>query len=299
MERFFFWRETNLSRGDHWPGWRSFKMPELPQPKKPKTQLVFYIITGSNVLWRLRALCPPSWKPSEKSWDFSSEAAPPPFFGNLLSSLPPPVSCCYCCLGRLTLLLLLSRLMLLRPAAADAQLLLTHWCQLKQLEQSEAKTQKSHSLGLTLLDRFFRISGPVSNSRTTIATSWQIFSCSRHRHRLGICSRPCRILHICRSIQFKFKILIFKECYNFNPIPIWSFRKRTQLNNEKVKFPCFHCSVCFPPIVVGFQLTCATKAEGFAKKIALTTPFPMKERNKELLHNVESTCQNLTIWSLL
>ena len=150
--------------------------------------------------------------------------------------------------GQLLLLLLLSRLMLLRPAAADAQLLLTHWCQLKQLEQSEAKTQKSHSLGLTLLDRFFRISGSVSNSQTTIATSWQIFSCSRHRHRLGICNRPCRILHICRSIQFKFKILIFKECYNFNPIPIWSFRKRTQLNNEKVKFPCFHCSVCFPPI---------------------------------------------------
>ena len=110
-------------------------------------------------------------------------------------------------------------------AAAAAQLLLTHWCQLKQLEQSEAKTQKSHSLGLTLLDRFFRISGSVSNSRTTIATSWQIFSCSRHRHRLGICNRPCRILHICRSIQFKFKILIFKECYHFNPIPIWSLGK--------------------------------------------------------------------------
>ena len=111
------------------------------------------------------------------------------------------------------LLLLLSRLLLLllRPAA-DAQLLLTHWCQLKQLEQSEAKTQKSHSLGLTLLHRFFRISGSVSNSRTTIATSWQIFSCSRHRHRLGICNRPCRILHICRSIQFKFKILTFKKC---------------------------------------------------------------------------------------
>ena len=127
------------------------------------------------------------------------------------------------------LLLLLSRQMLLRPAA-DAQLLLTHWCQLKQLEQSEAKTQKSHSLGLTLLDRFFRISGSVSNSRTTIATSWQIFSCSRHRHRLGICNRPCRILHICRSIQFKFKILIFKEYYNFNPIPIWSLGKNQLIN---------------------------------------------------------------------
>jgi hypothetical protein len=50
--------------------------------------------------------------------------------------------------GQLLLLLLLSRLMLLRPAAAAAtQLLLTH-CHLaaeKQLEQSEAETQRSHS----------------------------------------------------------------------------------------------------------------------------------------------------------
>ena len=84
------------------------------------------------------------------------------------------------------LLLLLSRLMLLlRPAAAasTAQLLLTHWCQLKQLEQSEAKTQKSHSLELTKLSliavRFLQISDSRSNSQSTIATCWQIFRCTR------------------------------------------------------------------------------------------------------------------------
>ena len=84
------------------------------------------------------------------------------------------------------LLLLLSRLMLLlRPAAtaAAAQLLLTHWCQLKQLEQSEAKTQKSHSLELTKLSliavRFLQISDSRSNSQSTIATCWQKFRCTR------------------------------------------------------------------------------------------------------------------------
>ena len=121
-------------------------------------------------------------------------------------------------------LLLLSRLLLLllRPAAAAAatQLLLTHWCQLKQLEQSEAKTQKSHSLELAKLSlvaiRFLRISGSRSNSPPTIGACLQICGCTRqlwnprhlHQKRKNL-KQPCKSF----QLWIMFKTFLLKECY--------------------------------------------------------------------------------------